>query len=317
MVRLLPDSNLNIQKKCQTKVFSQIRSEMSKRKILFIVNPSAGKKRNLDLKEFIEKEFKHPDFTVAVSSSLQYFEEIKQKALSDKYTDVIACGGDGTVNKVASFACKNNLRLGILPLGSGNGLARSVRISMDLKKALRQIEQGNTLKIDAGVLNGKLFFCASGMGFDAHIAALFENTEARGLWGYIKLIWKEFFSYQSQNYTLEFNGKQLHKPAFVLACCNSGQYGNDFYIAPTASMTDGKITISILKPFAKWLTPYVILKVLLKKTHTLRCVETYHTDKVKITRTKSDFVHLDGEPHEEPTEINYHIQPLALEIIGA
>ncbi len=289
---------------------------MSVRKILFIVNPSAGKKRNLDLKEFIEEHFDFPEYTVAVSSSLQYFEEIKQKAMTEGYTDVIACGGDGTVNKVATFACNNNLRLGILPLGSGNGLARSVKISMDLKKALKQIEEGRTTKIDGGVLNGNLFFCASGMGFDAYIAALFENTESRGLWGYIKLIWKEFFSYRSENYILRFDGKEINKPAFVLACCNSGQYGNDFYIAPTADMRDGKITISILKPFNKWLTPWVIFKVILKKTHTLKCVETYHADDIKITREKKGSVHLDGEPHEEGTEIHYTVKPLALEIIA-
>ena len=288
---------------------------MGNRKILFIVNPSAGKKRNLDLKEFIEKNFNHADFTVAVSTSLEYFEEIKQPAITEKYTDIIACGGDGTVNKVASFASKNNLRLGILPLGSGNGLARSVKISMDLKKALKQIEKGKTLKIDGGILNNKLFFCASGMGFDAHIAALFENTEARGLSGYIKLIWKEFFSYKTEKYTLQFDGKEITAPAFVLACCNSGQYGNDFYIAPTANMIDGKITVSILKPFSKLLTPYLILKVILRKAHTLNCVDTYHTGSLKIIREKKGFVHLDGEPHEEGTEINYSIQPLALEII--
>jgi len=288
---------------------------MSQRKILFVVNPSAGKKRNLDLREFIEKHFHFPDFTVAVSSSLEYFEEIKQKALAENYTDVIACGGDGTVNKLASFACKHNLRLGILPLGSGNGLARSVKVSMDLRKALKQIEAGKAMKIDAGVLNGHMFFCASGMGFDAHIAALFENTEARGLWGYIKLIWREFFSYKSQNYILKFDNKEISKPAFVLACCNSGQYGNDFYIAPTASMTDGKLTISILKPFNKCLTPWVIFKVFFKKRHTLRWVETYHAAEVKIAREKSDFVHLDGEPHKEEKEIHYTVKPLALEII--
>lgn len=288
---------------------------MNHRKIIFIINSSAGKKRNIDIREFIKEKFNHSDFTVSVSSSLQYFEEIKQKALADKYTDVIACGGDGTVNKVASFACKNNLRLGILPLGSGNGLARSVKISMNLRKALKQIETAKTIKIDAGVLNDKLFFCASGMGFDAHIAALFEKAEARGLGGYIKLIWKEFFSYKPETYVLKFDGKEITKPAFVLACCNSGQYGNDFYIAPTASMTDGKITVSILKPFLKWLTPYLILKVILKKAHTLNCVETYHTNSLQIIREKKGFVHLDGEPHEEGKEINYSVRPMALEII--
>lgn len=288
---------------------------MRQRKILFIVNPSAGKRRNLDLKEFIEKHFNYAHFTVAVSSSLEYFEEIKQKALTENFTDVIACGGDGTVNKVASFACNNDLRLGILPLGSGNGLARSVKMSMDLKKALKQIEAGRSQKIDGGILNGKLFFCASGMGFDAYIAALFENTESRGLAGYIKLIWKEYFSYKPEKYILKFDGKEISTEAFVLACCNSGQYGNDFYIAPTANMRDGKLTISIMKPFAKWFTPYLISKVVLKKAHTLNCVETYDTASLQIMREKKGFVHLDGEPHEEGTEINYSVKPLALEII--
>ena len=288
---------------------------MSHRKILFIVNPSAGKKRNIDLKEFIEKEFSFPYFKVAVSTSLEYFEEIKREIISGNYTDVVACGGDGTVNKVAAFACENNLRLGILPLGSGNGLARSVGISMNLKKALKQIETGITKKIDAGMLNGKLFFCASGMGFDSHIAALFEKTTGRGLGGYIKLIWKEFFSYKAETYSLKIGEKEMNQKAFILACCNSGQYGNDFYIAPTASMTDGKITVSIIKPFHWIMTPYILLKVVLKKANTLNIVETHHTDEIKITRVSTGYVHIDGEPMESGTEIYIGVKPLALEII--
>ncbi len=287
----------------------------SLRKILFIVNPSAGKKRNIDLKEFIESHFSFSDYKVAVSSSLEYFEEIKKEIISGNYTDVVACGGDGTVNKVAAFACENNLRFGILPLGSGNGLARSVGVSMNLKKALKQIEQGETKKIDAGVLNDKLFFCAAGMGFDAHIAALFENSPGRGLWGYIKLIWKEFFSYTAENYTLQLNSTSSKRSAFIVACCNSGQYGNDFYIAPTANMTDGKITVSIIKPFHWIIVPYILLKVVLKKAHTLNIVETHHAEKIKITRTNSGYVHIDGEPLEAGTEINLSVKPLALEII--
>lgn len=288
---------------------------MAGRKILFVVNPAAGKKRDLPVKEFIESNFSSGDASVAMSSSLGQFEEIKERALEEKFTDIIACGGDGTVNKVAAFACANRLRLGILPLGSGNGLARSVGISMDLKKALRQIEAGNVTTIDAGVMNGNMFFCASGLGFDAHIASLFEKTDARGLWGYIKLIWKEYFSYKAESYYLKFDDTKISRPALVLACCNSGQYGNDFYIAPTASMTDGKLTISILKPFNKWLTPYVILKVILKKAHRLSCVETYHASEIKITRKGSGFVHLDGEPLREGEEIHYSVQAAALQII--
>lgn len=288
---------------------------MNGRKILFVVNPSAGKKRNLDLKEFIGRNFNFPHYSVEVSTSLDYFEEIKQKAITENYTDIVACGGDGTVNKVATFVYRHNLRLGILPLGSGNGLARSVRISMDLKKALSQVETGSSTVIDVGMLNGHFFFCASGMGFDAHIAALFEKTEARGLWGYIKLICKEFFSYEPEHYNLKFDEMEVTRPAFVLACCNSGQYGNDFYIAPTADMNDGKITVSMLKPFNKWLTPYVVLKVMLKQAHTLNCVETYHASEIRIVRDRAGFVHLDGEPHYAEQEIHYTVKAGGLEII--
>ena len=285
------------------------------RKILFIVNPSAGKKRNIDLKEFIEKSFTLPDFKVAVSTSLEYFEEIKKEIIAGNYTDVVACGGDGTVNKVAAFASENNLRLGILPLGSGNGLARSVGISMNLKKALKQIEIGKTKRIDAGVLNTKLFFCASGMGFDSHIAALFEKTTGRGLVGYIKLIWREFFSYKGENYKIKIDEKKISTNSFIVACCNCGQYGNDFYIAPTADMTDGKITMSIIKPFHWIFIPYILLKVVLKKAHTLNIVETHHAEKIEIVREKSGFVHIDGEPFDGGMQINLSVKPLALEII--
>lgn len=295
----------------------QFRKEMAtvQRKILFIVNPGAGKKRNIDLKEFIEKNFGLPNFRVVVSSSLEYFEEIKKEILSGNYTDVIACGGDGTVNKVAAFACENNLRLGILPLGSGNGLARSVGISMNLKKALEQVETGKTKRIDVGVLNGKLFFCASGMGFDSHIAALFEKTTGRGLAGYLKLIWKEYFSYKEESYSLKIDGKEVNSNSFIVACCNSGQYGNDFYIAPTADMTDGKITVSLIKPFHWLRAPYILLKVMLKKAHTLNIVETHHAERIEIKRMQNGYVHIDGEPLEGGQEIHLSVKPLALEII--
>lgn len=289
---------------------------MSGRKILFVVNPAAGKRRNLDLKEFIEENFNFPHYAVDVSTSLDYFEEIKEKALVEGYTDVVACGGDGTVNKVAAFVCQHNLRLGILPLGSGNGLARSVKVSMDLRKALKQIENGKVTVVDAGVLNDKLFFCAAGMGFDAHIAALFEKTEARGLWGYFKLIWREFFSYVPQQYALTFDGHSINTGAFLLALCNSGQYGNDFYIAPTAIMNDGMITVSVLKPFSKWKVPFIVIKVIFRQAHKLNCVETYHTPALRILRKNKGSVHLDGEPHEEGAEINLSVRPMALQILA-
>jgi len=288
---------------------------MNQRKILFIINPGAGKKRKLNLEEFIKYNFSFPSYDVAISSSFEEFEKIKKQIIDGNYTDVIACGGDGTVNEVAAFASEHNLKLGILPLGSGNGLARSVGISMNLRRALKQISTGRTKKIDVGILNEKFFFCAAGMGFDAHIAALFERTTERGLWGYIKLIWKEFFSYKAESYSLVLDGKEITNSAFIVACCNSGQYGNDFYIAPTASMTDGNITVSLIKPFHWISVPYILLKVIFKKAHTHSKIETHQAKEIKITRVSKGYVHIDGEPIEVGTEINLSIKPLALEII--
>jgi diacylglycerol kinase (ATP) len=288
---------------------------MEPRKIAFILNPSAGKKRKLNLEEFIRDYFHLKQYKIFNSFSIARFEDIKREIISEGYTDIIACGGDGTVNRVAAFACEHNFRLGILPLGSGNGLARSVGISMDLQKALRQIEYGKTKRIDAGILNERMFFCAAGMGFDAHIASLFEKSTGRGLWGYITLIWKEFFSYKNEEYNLIIDNRKINHRAFMIACCNSGQYGNDFYVAPTASMTDGKITISVIRSFSWIQIPYILWKVLQRKAHLHSKVETFHADKISITRQARGQVHIDGEPFETEAEILLQVRPLALEII--
>jgi YegS/Rv2252/BmrU family lipid kinase len=287
---------------------------MAARKAYFILNPNAGKRKAVSLLDQISSaSLLH--HKVTVSTSLEYFEEIKSEILADNYTDVIACGGDGTVNKVAAFAHANKLRFGILPLGSGNGLARTMGISMNLVRAIEQIEQGQSKKIDVGLLNGKTFFCAAGIGFDAHIAALFEKTHSRGLGGYIRLISREFFSYKKEKYSLLIDGKEINKEAFVVACCNSGQYGNDFYIAPTASITDGKITVSMITSFYWLQVPYILLRVIMRSADKLSSVETYHGQNIKIRREKKGFVHIDGEPYETGEEINLAIDPLSLEII--
>lgn len=290
-------------------------TKVEKRKILFVINPSAGKKKKINIERFIKGNFSFHDYTAMLSSSLLEFENIKKKIVEEHYTDVIACGGDGTVNKTASFAYENKLKLGILPLGSGNGLARSLGISMNLKTALKQVETGKTKVIDGGSLNNKLFFCAAGIGFDAHISSLFEKAHKRGLWGYIQLIMKEFFSYKAQTYTLRLNGLSISRNAFMIACCNSGQYGNDFYVAPTASMHDGKITISLLKPF-KWVSvPHILFQSLRKKAHRLKQIETFHAEEITIRRNKAGHVHIDGEPFETGMEIKLKAIPNALEII--
>jgi diacylglycerol kinase (ATP) len=176
------------------------------RKLLFIVNPNAGKRISDAIIRIIRKEFpQNMYYQIVIWKSKEHFEEISTLLKSEGYTDAIAVGGDGTVNKVASEIRGTNIRLGIVPIGSGNGLARSLGLSMDIEEVIKQIVEGRQESIDCGMINGDSFFCTSGVGFDAHIALLFAKSKTRGLWTYVKITIEQLLKYKAKQYTLEMN----------------------------------------------------------------------------------------------------------------
>ncbi len=161
-------------------------------KIAFVINPNAGVKKKVNIIEFIKTHFpKHIPYDLIVWKNKDDFNSVKQQILAGNYTIVVACGGDGTVNQVSSVLVHTSMALGIFPLGSGNGLARSNRIPLDLKQALKVIERGTIKQIDGGTINGHLFFCTAGVGFDAHIANEFAASTKRGFMTYFKTTVKE------------------------------------------------------------------------------------------------------------------------------
>lgn len=286
------------------------------RKVLFIVNPNSGKRNSEKIIQLIAAHFpKSIPYEIGSWRNIDEFRVLAEKLKQERFTDAVAVGGDGSVNLVASTVMSSDVTLGIIPTGSGNGLARSLGIPVDAVKAIEEIAAAKTTVIDSGTVNGIPFFCTTGVGFDAHIGNLFANLPKRGLQAYIKLIAKEFFSYKAQDYELSINGTTHRKKAFLVTIANAGQYGNDFYIAPQASMTDGKLHVAIMKPFNLLQVLGLTLKIMRMKAHESRFIETFVCESLTVKRAGKGAIHYDGEPGMQGEELSYSIRPATLKVI--
>lgn len=287
-----------------------------KRKLLFIVNPNAGKKMSGNLIEIIRNEIpKEIEYQIEIWKSKEHFKEILNLLQTKSFTDAIAVGGDGTVNQVAKSVIGTNIALGIVPAGSGNGLARTLGLSMKTEEVIKQIAEGNKKKIDYGTVNNIPFFCTSGIGFDAHIGNLFATSKKRGLQSYIKITVRELLRYKSQEYILKFNNQEIKRKAYLITVANAGQYGNDFYIAPEAKINDGKFHLVILKPFGVFGAINVLIKVLKGKAYESKYIETYQCNAVSIARNQEAPIHFDGEPELQGKQVDFVCEPSKLTVI--
>jgi diacylglycerol kinase family enzyme len=186
---------------------------------------------------------------------------------------------------------------------------------MNIEKVVRQIVEGKSTVIDSGTVNNRPFFCTSGIGFDAHIGNLFATSVKRGLQSYVKITIAELFKYRAKNYTLLLGDQIVKRKAFLITVANAGQYGNDFYIAPQASMQDGLFHVVILKPFNPFHLPLMMVKILSKKAHLSSRIETYTTNKLTIVRDDKDTIHFDGEPAFEDKEVTYENKRDSLNVL--
>jgi diacylglycerol kinase (ATP) len=291
--------------------------EEGKIKIRFIINPISGGKSKSGIEKLIVKEFPQTDYEL----DLQYTKygkhatEIAKKSVEEAFQIVVAVGGDGTVNEVARALISTNVIFGIIPMGSGNGLSRFLNIPMNLKKALQIIKNRKIFTMDAIHANNEYFVNMAGIGFDAYIAHLFANYGKRGFISYLRLIIKEFFTYQNDDYELLING-QLHQfNAFVISFANSSQFGNGAHIAPLAEINDGLIDICILKKFPVWKS--FILAVLLYSKGLVKSkyYKVIKTPLVEIINAKMLKAHIDGDPVIFDSNLKIEIIPLSLKII--
>jgi YegS/Rv2252/BmrU family lipid kinase len=216
---------------------------------------------------------------------------------------------------VASLLVHTKIALGILPLGSGNGLARSNGIPMDLMKALDVIVKGKTELIDSGTINTHPFFCTAGIGFDALIAHKFAESTKRGFITYFKTSVREFFKYKPLTYSINVDGNLVKTIAFLITVANAGQWGNDVYIAPAAKLNDGLFHVSILKPFPLITFPFFGVKLFSKRADTFKYLESMIGKKIEIEFDHQLPAHYDGEPLVANGKISIEMFPFSLRII--
>ncbi len=286
-------------------------------KIAFIINPIAGGKNKFHFSQTIEKDLDLSKFEYQIiqTERVNHAFDLTKIAIQEGAQIVVAVGGDGTINEIAAALVGTQTKLAIIPFGSGNGLARALKIPMNTSKALSIINQTNSDLIDVAKLNDNFFFNMSGLGFDAHISHVFSKDKKRGLLGYIKATFRELKNYQSENYQINIDGKQINERAFILSIANSSQYGNEAHIAPRAQLHDGLLDLIIVKPFPLILMPIMAFRLFTKSADRSKYLISLQGKSIQISNNKKSVIHLDGEAKLINENINISIQPLALNVI--
>jgi YegS/Rv2252/BmrU family lipid kinase len=205
--------------------------------------------------------------------------------------------------------------LGIIPKGSGNGLARELHIPMDVRRAIDLIVKGHISTIDCCKANDRIFFCTCGVGFDAAVSQKFANEKRRGSLTYIKNTVEEYLSYQPESYELLIDDRTVKEQAFLVACGNASQYGNNAFIAPHANIQDGEMDITILSPFGPLDIPPLAIQLFTKQIDKHSKIKTFKGKKMTIIRQYPGVMHLDGEPIMADGQIEISIIPKSLRVI--
>ncbi len=291
--------------------------QTGRKKILFVVNPISGglnkKKlpeliaRNLDPKVFIPELF--------YTSLTLNAREITLKAIEEKFDIVIAAGGDGTMNAVAQCLVNTDIIMGILPLGSGNGLARHLHIPLKVKDAIAFINKLSHRRIDTIRINGQYSVNCIGMGFDAFVAYHFSKLPKRGLKTYVTTTMKHFKNYHRQLYTLDIDGVEFKGKAAIVTFANSSQWGNNFYIASMADIADGKIDVTIIQHLNYRNILQLAYRLISKTIHRSSQAITFKAEKINIHLEENTPLHIDGEPMLVKGNNTIEIVPSSLNIL--
>ena len=289
-----------------------------KRKILFVINPISGGKAKYNFPEKIDKYLDKTKFEYecVFTEYHGHGSVLAAEAIKNGADILVAVGGDGTINEVASEVDGTDKLMGIIPFGSGNGLARSLGIPVGDVQAIRRINNFHVSKIDTGNFNGKKFFNMAGVGFDAQISLRFAENIKRGLINYIKIVFSEVSNYDCQDYHLNIDGKDYEFKAFMISIANSSQYGNNAHISPFASLEDGLLDICIVKPFPLYIFPALALRMFRKNSHKSNYLEIIQGRKIIITRSHEAAVHLDGDPFSMGTILNIGVNTHSLNILN-
>lgn len=290
---------------------------MSKKHVVFIINPRSGVERQKEIQEAIDTRLDHSRFSheIVHTEYAKHGTELAAAAAANGAHIVVAVGGDGSVNDIVRGLIGTRARLAIIPKGSGNGIARTLNIPLDVQEAIEVINKDNAKAMDMAFANDELFVSNAGVAFDALIAKKFARSKRRGLVMYSWLVTKHLWMYKEWDWVLKIDGKLLKERAFIVNVANCQQFGYDFKIAPMADNTDGMLDIIVIRRFPKILGGGLVLRAVNGTIHRSKYVKHYRVKEVTISHPKLKLMQTDGDAHECASEITFSIKPKAQEIL--
>lgn len=298
---------------------------MMARKFLFFINPVSGTKNKLQLEKKIIKKCneRNTGFEILLTAKDANYSFLREKIRKEAITDIIVCGGDGTLNPIIGSLLNTPINFGIIPMGSGNGLAFAAKIPSGIDKAFDVIFKGKALCVDAFFINGNVSCMLCGIGFDAQVAYDFSLQKKRGLGSYIRQSVKNFFSAVAYPFEVEINDTAFEVDAFLICIANGNQFGNNFTIAPKASLNDGFIDIIIVKKMNKLRVIWAVLKQMKTGKLTMfseqnlskKSVLYLQDKKMRIHNKSKAPLHIDGDPAPTSEYFDIEILPSAFRLI--
>ena len=296
-----------------------------KRKINFLVNPISGNTKKDEILRLVHTEMqgKEIPFEFIFTNASGDYDDIKDKIETEEITDVVIIGGDGTVNQVINALRDTNIQFGIIPVGSGNGLALAAGIPKKPIDAIQLILKGEAKPIDAFLINNQFSCMLSGVGFDAQVAHDFASKAARGLITYTHQSLINYFKAHPYQFEIILENFSFFTDAYFISIANSNQFGNNVTIAPKASLNDGLLDIVVVQKMNKAKMPFAVLKQIRGNNKLTELVENltknnilyFQTKALTIKNNKLAPFHIDGEPKESAAEFNIEIIPSCFKLI--
>lgn len=288
-----------------------------KKKILFIINPISGigkqKKVEQALETYLDKE--KFDYQINYTSYAHHATALSLAAVLKGFDIVVAVGGDGSINDCVKGLVSTGVTLGIIPAGSGNGLARCLNLPLTVESAIKCINNQKSMEMDSIKLNDTVYASIAGVGFDALIAKEFAKTHTRGFQPYLKLVLQHYPQYKQQDYTLIIDGKEITTQALFISFANSTQFGFNTEIAPNAELDDGLIDVVIVKkpplPLLLWTAQLLFFNQFDKSIY----VETHQARHIVVKNNGKIGVNLDGEYTEFNGDLDFSIEEKSLNVI--
>lgn len=281
------------------------------------MNPISGTASKANIPKLIEETIDKGlfDYELRLTERAGHAAEIAAEAQRKGADIVVAIGGDGTVNEVARAIIDTPTALGIVPCGSGNGLARHLMLPMNAKKAIEIINRAEIHELDYGMINGHPFFCTCGMGFDAFVSHKFAEAGKRGPITYVENVLREGLKYKPETYQIQDETGTTRAKAFLISCANASQYGNNAYIAPQASMRDGLLDVIIMEPFDMLDAPQISLDMFNKTLDKNSKIKTFRCRQLHIHRKQPGLIHFDGDPTMTDADVEISLKAKGIRVV--